>query len=107
MLRVRCHFEQASIAEGASLSPPISELDVIHVLTNWAARRQDETHPWRWYATGPRPEDGPLITVVYVNGKDEIVAVAAYPATEREVQAYQRLSMEEHLCIPADDMGSC
>lgn len=107
MLKVRCHFEQTSVAVGAELTPPITESDVIHVLTNWAARRQDETHPWRWYATGPRPEHEALVTVVYVSGKDELVAVAAYPATEREVEAYQRLSKEEHLCIPADDTGSC
>lgn len=100
MKKVRCDFEAFGGA-GACCDPAITAADAVEVLMTHAARMQDERYFWRWYATGPTAGQREYVTVVYVCGEDELVVVAAYPASPRSVQGYLRLRKEGALCIPA------
>lgn len=93
MKKVRCAEAIAALKDHPD-HPGITEADCVEVLSGLAVRTQDEAWPWRWYATGRTSGRYEYLTVVYVAGTEELVAITAYPAADGTVEAYQRAKRE-------------
>lgn len=95
MHKVRCAAAIEALASHPN-HPGITETDCVQVLSGWAVRTQDEAWPWRWYATGRTTGKYEFLTVVYIAGTEELVAITAYPAAEASIEAYLRAKREGH-----------
>jgi hypothetical protein len=93
MHKVRCSAAIAELLEHPD-HPGITEADCFKVLGGWAVRIQDDRWPWRWYATGRTDGKYEFLTVVYIAGTDELVAITAYPAGADAIAAYRRAKQE-------------
>ena len=93
MKKVRCSDAVAALRDHPD-HPGITEADCVEVLSGWAVRSQDESWPWRWYATGRTSGKYEFVTVVYIAGTEELVAITAFPAAATAIEAYLRAKRE-------------